>query len=86
MRRLVLQPRATQEVADWLNNDVKTLKRILRILNECCRTPFEGIGKPEPLKGNFKNKWSRRIDDEHRLVYEVTDTEITVFSLRGHYE
>ena len=86
MRSLKLEPKATQEMADWLTYDPKVLKRIFRILQECCRTPFEGIGKPEPLKGNFKGKWSRRIDDEHRLVYEVSDEEITVYSLRGHYE
>jgi toxin YoeB len=86
MRSLKLQPKATQQIADWLNNDPKTLKRIFRIFQECCRTPFEGIGKPEPLKGNLKGKWSRRIDDENRLVYEITDSEITVFSLFGHYE
>lgn len=86
MRSLKLEPKATQQVADWLHSDPKTLKRILRILQECCRTPFEGIGKPEPLKGDLKKYWSRRIDDEHRLVYQVSDTEVTVFSLRGHYE
>jgi toxin YoeB len=86
MRSLKLEPKATQQVADWLHSDPKTLKRILRILQECCRTLFEGIGKPEPLKGDLKKYWSRRIDDEHRLVYQVSDTEITVFSLRGHYE
>lgn len=83
MRSLKLEPKATQQVADWLNTDPKMLKRILQ---ECCRTPFEGIGKPEPLKGELKKYWSRRIDDEHRLVYQVSDNEIIVFSLRGHYE
>lgn len=52
MRSLKLEPKTTQQVADWLNTDPKMLKRILQ---ECCRTPFEGIGKPEPLKGELKN-------------------------------
>ncbi|TAF26373.1 MAG: Txe/YoeB family addiction module toxin [Runella slithyformis] len=86
MRNISIRPEAWEELKFWIEEKPKVALRIHRILNECCRTPFEGIGKPEPLKGNFKNKWSRRIDDEHRLVYEVTDTEITVFSLRGHYE
>jgi len=49
-------------------------------------TPFEGIGKPEPLKGDLSGCWSRRIDEEHRLVYEVTDDLIIVLSMYGHYE
>ena len=86
MRNLTFQPQATQQIAGWLDENPKMLKRIFRLLTECCRTPFEGIGKPELLKGDLKGKCSRRIDDEHRLIYEVTDEEITVYSLRGHYE
>ncbi len=86
MRSLKFEPKSTQHIADWLNTDTKVAKPIFRILQECCRTPFEGIGKPEPLKGNLKGKRSRRIDDENRLVYEVTNDEIIVFSLIGHYE
>ncbi len=70
----------------WIQERPKIALRIHRIINERCRTPFEGIGKPEPLKGNLKGKWSRRIDDENRLVYEVSDDEITVLSLFGHYD
>jgi toxin YoeB len=61
-------------------------QRILRILKECQRTPFEGVGKPEPLKGTSKGLWSRRITDEHRLVYEVTNDLSIVFSMKAHYE
>jgi toxin YoeB len=56
------------------------------MFDESGRNPFVGIGKPEPLKGNLRGKWSRRIDDEHRLVYDVTETEITLYSLWGHYD
>ncbi|TAE32018.1 MAG: Txe/YoeB family addiction module toxin [Cytophagales bacterium] len=66
--------------------DKQLLKRLARLIEECRRTPFEGIGKVEPLKGNLSGLWSRRITDEHRLVYEVTDTEVIIHSVLGHYE
>jgi toxin YoeB len=64
----------------------KTLKRINILIKECLRTPFEGIGKPEPLLGDLSGLWSRRIDEKNRLVYEVTDAAITIISCRYHYE
>ncbi|GIB82114.1 hypothetical protein VCSRO19_3533 [Vibrio cholerae] len=65
--------------------DKKTLKRINKIINDVKRSPFEGIGKPEPLKENLSGFWSRRIDDTNRLVYAVDDNAITVISCRYHY-
>ncbi len=62
------------------------LARILRLIEESKRTPFEGTGKPELLKANLSGFWSRRINDEHRLIYSVTDEAIIVYSMRGHYE
>jgi toxin YoeB len=69
----------------WQGQDKKTLKRINQLIKDTQRTPFEGIGKPEPLKANLTGFWSRRIDDTHRLVYEVTDTQINIVSCRYHY-
>ncbi|WP_420148152.1 Txe/YoeB family addiction module toxin [Spirosoma sp.] len=86
MRTTRIQPEALEHLSEWAAFEPKTLKRIFRILEECCRTPFEGIGKPEPLKANKAGLWSRRITDEHRLLYEVTDTDIIVHALRGHYD
>jgi toxin YoeB len=86
MRSVKSEPKAFSQVDDWLSEDRKMFQCILRVLKECQRTPFEGIGKPEPLKGNLKGLWSRRITDEHRLIYEVTDDLIIVFSMKGHYE
>ena len=86
MRSVKFEPKAFNQVDDWLSEDRKMMQRIMRLLKECQRTPFEGVGKPEPLKGNLKGLWSRRITDEHRLVYEVTDDLIIVFSIKGHYE
>jgi toxin YoeB len=69
----------------WQSQDKKTLKRINKLILEVFRTPFEGIGKPEPLKENLSGFWSRRIDDTHRLVYAVTDTHVIVIACRYHY-
>lgn len=69
----------------WQTQDKKTLKRINKLITECKRSPFEGIGKPEPLKENLSGFWSRRIDDANRLVYVVDDSYLTVISCRYHY-
>ena len=86
MRSVKFEPKAFNQIDEWLGEDRKMFQRILRILKECQRTPFEGVGKPEPLKGNLKGLWSRRITDEHRLVYEVTADLIIVFSMKEHYD
>ncbi len=69
----------------WQTQDKKTLKRINKLINDVKRSPFEGIGKPEPLKENLAGFWSRRIDDINRLVYAVDDQAITILSCRYHY-
>lgn len=69
----------------WQGQDRKTLKRINKLINDVKRSPFEGIGKPEPLKENLTGFWSRRIDDTNRLVYAVDDNAITIISCRYHY-
>ena len=69
----------------WQTQDKKTFKRINKLISDVKRSPFDGIGKPEPLKENLSGFWSRRIDDTNRLVYAVDDTAITVISCRYHY-
>ncbi|QPG07013.1 Txe/YoeB family addiction module toxin [Salinimonas marina] len=69
----------------WQTQDKKTLRRINKLISDVKRSPFDGIGKPEPLKENLSGFWSRRIDDTNRLVYAVDDTAITVISCRYHY-
>jgi len=69
----------------WLNQDKKTHKKINKLINETCRAPFTGSGKPEPLKENYSGYWSRRIDKQNRLIYSVSDTDITVVGCRFHY-
>ena len=79
-------PKAWEDVGWWVKNDLKTLKKIHSLLEGCCKTPFDGIGQPEPLKANYKGYWSRRINQEHRIVYKVEPERIVVFSLYGHYQ
>lgn len=69
----------------WQGQDKKTLKRINKLISDCKRTPFEGIGKPEPLKENLSGFWSRRIGDTNRLVYAVDNASLTIISCRYHY-
>ena len=69
----------------WQSHDKAVLKKINRLLKDVQRNPFEDIGKPEPLKGNLSGFWSRRISQEHRLVYRITDKTITIAQCRYHY-
>lgn len=69
----------------WQGQDKKTLKRINKLIAECQRTPFTGIGKPEPLKESLAGFWSRRIDETNRLVYTVEQKQLTIISCRYHY-
>ncbi len=69
----------------WQSQDKKTLKRINKLIIDAQRDPFEGIGKPEPLKENLSGFWSRRIDDSNRLVYTVDESQLTIISCRYHY-
>lgn len=70
----------------WQTQDKKTLKRINKLITDAMRSPFEGIGKPEPLKENLSGFWSRRIDESNRLVYAVDDNQITIIACRYHYD
>jgi len=69
----------------WVANDRRTLKRLNRLIEDTLRSPFEGIGKPEPLQHLLAGAWSRRIDDEHRLVYLVNDDDLVIVQARYHY-
>ena len=77
---------AFEEYLSWQGQDRKTLKRINALLKDICRSPFEGIGKPEPLKENLSGYWSRRIDDTNRLVYRMVDGQVEVYQCKGHYD
>lgn len=70
----------------WQQTDKAMLRRVNALIRDIQRDPFEGIGKPEPLKFNFSGYWSRRIDEEHRVVYKVIEDEVILAQLRGHYD
>ena len=78
-------PAAWVDYTYWQGQDKKTLKRINILIEAASREPFQGLGKPEPLKGNLSGYWSRRVSDAHRLVYRVTDTELVIVACRFHY-
>ena len=84
--RLVFTPEGWESYVHWQTADRKILKRINLLIQAVLRDPFEGIGKPEPLKYGLPNTWSRRITDEHRLVYLVLDDDLIVLSVRYRYE
>ncbi len=77
---------AWEDYTYWQSQDKKTLKRINMLIKDIERGNFEGIGKPEPLKGDFSGFWSRRIDEVNRLVYRVNGDILEIISCKGHYE
>jgi toxin YoeB len=84
--RLIWTLAAWEDYLYWQTQDRKTLKRINLLIQDTLRSPFSGIGKPEPLKENLSGFWSRRIDDTHRLVYAVQGGDLAVIACRYHYK
>ncbi len=85
MKNLEFFPAAFQEYQEWIETDRRIALRIGDLIRDILRHPFEGIGKPEPLKHQFKGYWSRRINHEHRLIYKVNNNSILIFSCYSHY-
>lgn len=83
--RLVFTPHGWDDYVYWQQTDRATLKRINRLIDDALRNPFEGIGKPEQLRHALAGLWSRRIDEEHRLVYLVDGEDLIVVQVRYHY-
>lgn len=83
--RLIFADQGWEDVCHWMSTDHKILKRLIRLIDECRSTPFEGIGKPEPLREHLTGYWSRRITDEQRLVYKVSDGELWIVQARYHH-
>ena len=85
-KTFIFHQNALDEFYDWSIVNKNIFKKIYELLKDIKRSPFEGKGKPEPLKHQFSGYWSRRIDQEHRLVYKVTETgDIVIISCKGHY-
>jgi toxin YoeB len=86
MRKLAWGSKAWTDYLYWQSQDQKTLKKINRLIQDTLSHPFEGIGKPEPLRENLSGFWSRRIDETNRLVYAINDDYLTIISCRYHYQ
>ncbi len=84
--RLLWHENGWEDYLWWQAQDKKTMKRINLLIRDMQRSPFDGIGKPEPLKDNLSGWWSRRIDEENRIVYRVQDDAIVIASCRNHYD
>ena len=84
--RIVFSNNAWEEYTSWQAEDKQILKKINALIKDVQRHPHEGIGKPEPLKYDLAGMWSRRIDREHRLVYQVIDQELLIYNCRYHYD
>jgi toxin YoeB len=83
---VLFQARAFQQYVEWQKLDRTIVNKINRLIAECQRHPFEGTGKPEPLRGDYSGWWSRRIDREHRLVYRMAGNVLEVAQCRYHYQ
>jgi toxin YoeB len=84
--RIIFTKISWEDYISWQTEDKKNLKKINDLIRDIQRTPFEGKGKPEPLKFDLAGLWSRRIDREHRLVYKVEESNILIYSCRYHYD
>jgi toxin YoeB len=85
LRSLEFDPAGFEDLAWWIEKDRRMAQRIVRLVQAVQRDPFRGIGKPEPLKHELAGCWSRRINDEHRLVYQVLEDKIRILACRYHY-
>jgi len=82
----VFEPSAFEMFIEWIEKDVDIFYRIVRLIEVCRRTPFEGMTKPKPLKGKLLGFWSRKIDKKHRLIYFVDAEKLFIVSCEGHYD
>ena len=83
--KLIFAEHAWEDYLYWQKTDKKVLSRINKLIKETQREPFSGVGKPEPLKHGLAGYWSRRINEEHRMIYKVTDNALLIAQLRYHY-
>lgn len=86
MKKIIFSKNAWEDYTYWQKQDKKTLKKINSLIKEIQSSPYEGIGKPEPLKYDLAGLWSRRIEREHRLVYSFEEESLQIYSCRYHYD
>jgi toxin YoeB len=85
MRAVIFTPIAFDQYNEWALTDKVTFQKLIELIKASAKDPFTGIGKPEPLRFDYKGYWSRRITQEHRLVYKVKEAEIIIVACRFHY-
>ncbi len=83
---VIFTPQSWEDYQHWIANDEKLLKRVNELIKDIQRSPYKGIGKPEPLRQNLSGFWSRRITEEHRIVYRKTEAGIVYLQMRYHYK
>lgn len=83
---IVFEQTAFEDFSNWAHDDKKLFKRLVSLIKETARNPYTGLGKPEPLKHELSGYWSRRINDEHRLVYKIEADKLIIISCKYHYE
>lgn len=86
MSKIIFTELGWEDYVYWQSQDKKTIKKINLLLQDICRNGYDGIGKPEPLKGDRSGFWSRRIDDSNRIVYRVTEDAVEIIQCKGHYD
>ena len=86
MKKVIFEGTATEDIVYWTQTNLKTLKKIIQLIENIDKTPFTGLGKPEALKYDLNGFWSRRINETDRLVYKVTKTKIIIATCRYHYK
>ncbi len=86
MKKVIFSPTSIDQYNEWALFDRKTFLKITKLLEQMRRTPLEGDGQPEALRGNLSGMWSRRINQKDRIIYKVHENEIEIFSIKGHYE
>lgn len=86
LEQIIFSESAFTNFCTWMRQNPILFDKIDKLINDCLRHPFNGLGKPEPLKGAFKGCWSRRINNEHRLIYFVTEQGVHVIACKSHYD
>jgi toxin YoeB len=86
MKNVTFHPQAWDDYLYWQKIDKALLRKVNQLIQDIRRDPFDGLGKPEPLKSNLSGFWSRRITDEHRMVYCIENDELIIAQCRGHYD
>lgn len=84
--KIVISPKALEDLQNFKLGNQKLAFKVLELIQDIAKTNFNGIRKPEPLKGNYQGYWSRRINEEHRLIYRILNNKIEIISASGHYD